>query len=37
MKIHYQNKVISFTLTNMLYFDVKTTEAKKKAVKFKTS
>ena len=36
MLLNFQNKVISFTLTNMLYFYVKIIEAKKEDVKVKT-
>ena len=37
MMLHFQNKGIIFTLTNMLSFDENITEAKKEDVKIKTS
>ena len=35
--LHFQNKVIHFTLTNMFSFDVKIIESKKEDVKIKPS
>ena len=37
MTLNFQNKVINFTLTIFLSFDVKMIEAKKEDVKMKTS
>ena len=35
--LHFQNKVIHFTLINKLYIDVKIIKAKKEDVKIETS